>query len=133
MVATKPHPSVFDFTKLLVALVKMKQHSVALHLFVRMLERDAPVNIYTCNIAIDCFCTVNHVDFAFVILGSLVKRDYIYGRGIFFLSFYIFDLQKCPPMLQRRWQGLVKVFLLKSPSLQNYYHESITCRSIGTR
>ncbi|KAL8495354.1 hypothetical protein ACS0TY_019494 [Phlomoides rotata] len=74
MVALKPLPSAFDFTKFLGALVKMKQHSVALHLFVKMLERDAPVDLYTINTAIDCFCHVNRADFAFAVLGSLVKR-----------------------------------------------------------
>ncbi|KAL8498802.1 hypothetical protein ACS0TY_021943 [Phlomoides rotata] len=74
MIALNPLPSVVDFNKLLGALVKMKHHSAALHLFDRMLERDAPVDLCTFNIAIDCFCHVNHVDFAFAILGNLVKR-----------------------------------------------------------
>lgn len=74
MIALNPLLFVVDLTELLGARVKMKQHSVALHSFVRMLVRDASVEYYTLNIAISCFCYLNRVDFAFAVSHSLVKR-----------------------------------------------------------
>ncbi|XP_047978563.1 pentatricopeptide repeat-containing protein At1g62910-like isoform X2 [Salvia hispanica] len=76
MLRMHPPPSVIDFTKLLSVVVKMQKYSLALHMFDKMLQRNALVNDYTFNIAIDCFCRLERPDFGFAILGSFFKRGY---------------------------------------------------------
>ncbi|KAL0456706.1 UNVERIFIED_CONTAM: putative pentatricopeptide repeat-containing protein, mitochondrial [Sesamum latifolium] len=74
MVRMRPQPSVVQFTKLLNVVVKMKHYSVALVLFDKMRQLGAPVNEITMNIAINCYCLLNRVDFGFAILGTFFKR-----------------------------------------------------------
>nr|AYM01004.1 pentatricopeptide repeat protein [Salvia miltiorrhiza] len=76
MVRTQPLPYVSVFSKLLSTVVKMKQYSLALHLIDEMLQRDVPVDHYTLNIAIDCYCRQKRPDFGFAILGIFFKRGY---------------------------------------------------------
>nr|AYM00875.1 pentatricopeptide repeat protein [Salvia miltiorrhiza] len=76
MLRTDPLPSVILFTKLLSAVVKMKQYSLVLHLFDEMLQRNAPVDHYILSIAIDCYCRMKRPDFGFAILGIFFKRGY---------------------------------------------------------
>ncbi|KAL0456606.1 UNVERIFIED_CONTAM: putative pentatricopeptide repeat-containing protein, mitochondrial [Sesamum latifolium] len=76
MLRMRPKPSVVQFTKLLSIIVKMKQYHVALNLFEEMRQSGAPVNEYTLNIVINCYCLLNRVDFGFVILGNFFKRGY---------------------------------------------------------
>lgn len=73
------HPSVIDFTKLLNVIVKMKQYSVALHLFDEMRHRNAPINEYTLTIAINCYCRMKRVSFGFAIFGSFFKLGFALG------------------------------------------------------
>ncbi|KAL0456602.1 UNVERIFIED_CONTAM: putative pentatricopeptide repeat-containing protein, mitochondrial [Sesamum latifolium] len=76
MVRMRPQPSVVQFNKLLSIIVKMKQYRVALNLFDEMRQSDIPVSEYKMNIAINCYCLLNRVDFGFAILGSFFKRGY---------------------------------------------------------
>nr|AYM01009.1 pentatricopeptide repeat protein [Salvia miltiorrhiza] len=76
MVRTQPLPYASVFSKLLITVVKMKQYSLALHLIDEMLQRHVPVNHYTLNIAIDCYCRQKIPDFGFAILGIFFKRGY---------------------------------------------------------
>ncbi|XP_057780956.1 putative pentatricopeptide repeat-containing protein At1g12700, mitochondrial [Salvia miltiorrhiza] len=76
MMRTEPLPYVTVFNKLLSVVVKMQQNTLALHLFDEMLQRDVPINHYTLNIAIDCYCRQKRPDFGFAILGIFFKRGY---------------------------------------------------------
>ncbi|KAL0377028.1 UNVERIFIED_CONTAM: putative pentatricopeptide repeat-containing protein, mitochondrial [Sesamum calycinum] len=76
MLRTSPQPSVLGFNKLLAGTVRMKQYSVALNLFDEMRHLGIPVNQWTMNIAINCYCLLNHIDFGFAILGSFFKCGY---------------------------------------------------------
>ncbi|KAH6788412.1 hypothetical protein C2S51_003418 [Perilla frutescens var. frutescens] len=77
MVRTRdPIPSVVDFNKLMSAVVKMKQYSVALYLFDEMLQRNARVDHYTLGIAMECFCRLKRVDYGFAIMGIQIKGGY---------------------------------------------------------
>ncbi|PIN05724.1 hypothetical protein CDL12_21735 [Handroanthus impetiginosus] len=76
MVRMRPQPSVVDFTKLLNVIVKMKKYSAALCVFDEMLQLGVPVNEYTMNIGIHCYCQLRQPDFGFAILGSFFKRGY---------------------------------------------------------
>ncbi|KAL0413972.1 UNVERIFIED_CONTAM: Pentatricopeptide repeat-containing protein, mitochondrial [Sesamum radiatum] len=74
MVRMRTKPSVFQFTKLLTVVVKMKHYSVALSLFDKMCQLGAPVDAITMTIAINCYCLLSRVDFGFAILGTFFKR-----------------------------------------------------------
>ncbi|KAL0456590.1 UNVERIFIED_CONTAM: putative pentatricopeptide repeat-containing protein, mitochondrial [Sesamum latifolium] len=76
MLAMRPKRSVLGFNKLLAAIVKMKQYSIALNLFDEMRHLGIPVNQWTMNITINCYCLLNRVYFGFAILGSLFKCGY---------------------------------------------------------
>ncbi|KAL0456630.1 UNVERIFIED_CONTAM: putative pentatricopeptide repeat-containing protein, mitochondrial [Sesamum latifolium] len=76
MVRMRPQPRVVDFNKLLIAVVKMKQYSVALNLFDKMRQLGTPVSEYTLNIVINCYFLLNRVDFGFAILSSFFKLGY---------------------------------------------------------
>ncbi|KAL8482764.1 hypothetical protein ACS0TY_025708 [Phlomoides rotata] len=73
MLRMRPLPSILVYTNLLSVIVKMKHHSVALYVFDEMRRIGAPVNEYTFNIAVNCYCLVNRVDFGFGILGVMFK------------------------------------------------------------
>ncbi|XP_012832969.1 PREDICTED: putative pentatricopeptide repeat-containing protein At1g12700, mitochondrial [Erythranthe guttata] len=76
MMRVRPQPSVFELTKQLQVIVKMKQYSVALKLFDEMRQWGAPVNVYTMNILINCCCHLRGVDFSFAVFGSFLKHGY---------------------------------------------------------
>ncbi|XP_012845016.1 PREDICTED: putative pentatricopeptide repeat-containing protein At1g12700, mitochondrial [Erythranthe guttata] len=76
MMRMRPRPSVFELTKQLQVIVKMKQYSVALKLFDEMRQWGAPVNVYTMNILINCCCHLRWVDFSFAVFGSFLKHGY---------------------------------------------------------
>ncbi|KAL0413925.1 UNVERIFIED_CONTAM: putative pentatricopeptide repeat-containing protein, mitochondrial [Sesamum radiatum] len=76
MLRMRPQPSVVNFTKLLSIVVKMKQYSIALNVFDEMRQLGIPVNQWTMNIAINCYCLLHRVDFGFAILGSFFKLGY---------------------------------------------------------
>ncbi|KAL0414046.1 UNVERIFIED_CONTAM: putative pentatricopeptide repeat-containing protein, mitochondrial [Sesamum radiatum] len=73
MVRMRPKPSVVQFNKLLTVVVKMEHYTVALYLFDKMRQLGVPVDYITMNIAINCYCLLNRVDFGFAILGTFFK------------------------------------------------------------
>ncbi|KAL8482796.1 hypothetical protein ACS0TY_025722 [Phlomoides rotata] len=73
MLRMRPQPSILVYNNLLSVVVKMKHHCVALSVFDEMRRIGAPVNEYTFNIAVNCYCLVNRVDFGFGILGIMFK------------------------------------------------------------
>ncbi|XP_074328202.1 uncharacterized protein LOC141666101 isoform X2 [Apium graveolens] len=77
MLHLKPLPNVIHFNQLLAALVKMKQHSVAVSLFRNMCATNIPLDIFTFNTAINCFCHLNRVDYAFSLLPAIIKRGFL--------------------------------------------------------
>ncbi|KAL0456557.1 UNVERIFIED_CONTAM: putative pentatricopeptide repeat-containing protein, mitochondrial [Sesamum latifolium] len=76
MLRLRPQPSVVNFNKLLSVVVKMKRYSIALNVFDKMRQLGIPVNQWTMNMVINCYCLLNRVDFGFAILGSFVKLGY---------------------------------------------------------
>ncbi|KAL0283618.1 UNVERIFIED_CONTAM: putative pentatricopeptide repeat-containing protein, mitochondrial [Sesamum angustifolium] len=76
MLRVRPQPSVVQFTKLLNVVVKMKQYRLALNVFDEMRQSGIPVNQWTMNTAINCYCLLNRVEFGFAILGSFFKCGY---------------------------------------------------------
>ncbi|KAL0456556.1 UNVERIFIED_CONTAM: Pentatricopeptide repeat-containing protein, mitochondrial [Sesamum latifolium] len=94
MVKMRPQPSVVQFTKLLSIIVKMKQYRVALNLFEEMRQSGAPVNEYTSNIVINCYCLLNRVDFWICYFGSLLD-DKVTEAEKFFKK--LLNLKLCEP------------------------------------
>ncbi|KAH6788410.1 hypothetical protein C2S51_003416 [Perilla frutescens var. frutescens] len=76
LMRVRPPPSVYRFNKLMSAVVKMEQYTAALSMFDEMRQSVAPMNAYTMNIAINCYCLINRVDFGFAILGCCFKLGY---------------------------------------------------------
>ncbi|KAL0413909.1 UNVERIFIED_CONTAM: putative pentatricopeptide repeat-containing protein, mitochondrial [Sesamum radiatum] len=76
MLGMRPQPSVVHFNKLLSVVVKMKRYSIALNVFDKMRQLGIPVNQWTMNMVINCYCLLNRVDFGFAILGSFFKLGY---------------------------------------------------------
>ncbi|GER49279.1 pentatricopeptide (PPR) repeat-containing protein [Striga asiatica] len=66
-------PSVVAMTKLLNAVVRKKHYSDALLLFDEMRLRKVPVDEYTMNIAIRCFCLLSRPELGLAVLGSFFK------------------------------------------------------------
>lgn len=54
----------------------MKHYSVALYLFDEMRQRGAPIDEYTFNIAIDCYCLMKHVDLGFAVMDFIFKSRF---------------------------------------------------------
>ncbi|KAI8566609.1 hypothetical protein RHMOL_Rhmol02G0054000 [Rhododendron molle] len=76
MARSRPLPSVVHFTQLLTAVAKMKEYSSVVSLCKEIRELGIPINEYTPNILINCFCRLNRVDFAFATLGIFFKYGY---------------------------------------------------------
>ncbi|KAK1385608.1 Tetratricopeptide-like helical domain-containing protein [Heracleum sosnowskyi] len=77
MLKMQPLPCDFHFCQLLTTLVKMKQYQVAFSLFREMCTLSIPVNIFTFNIAINCCCHSNRVNYAFSLLATTFKRGFV--------------------------------------------------------
>ncbi|KAK1386035.1 putative pentatricopeptide repeat-containing protein, mitochondrial [Heracleum sosnowskyi] len=77
MLKMQPLPCHFHFCQLLTTLVKMKQYQVAFSLFREMCTLSIPVSIITFNIAINCCCHSNRVDYAFSLLATTFKRGFV--------------------------------------------------------
>ncbi|XP_074332070.1 uncharacterized protein LOC141668905 isoform X1 [Apium graveolens] len=77
MLRRRPLPNVFDFNQLLTALVRMKQYPVAVSLFRDMCILNIPLNVVSFNIAINCCCHSNRLDYAFSLLGGVFKRGFV--------------------------------------------------------
>ncbi|KAI8566512.1 hypothetical protein RHMOL_Rhmol02G0046400 [Rhododendron molle] len=73
MARFRPLPSVVHFTQLLTAVAKMKEYSTVISLCKEIRELGIPINEYTLNILINCFCRLSRVDFGFAILGIFYK------------------------------------------------------------
>ncbi|XP_058211987.1 pentatricopeptide repeat-containing protein At1g12300, mitochondrial-like isoform X2 [Rhododendron vialii] len=69
-------PDVVTFNTLLNGLIPQDNADEALSLFNKLLLQDIELNLYTFNIAINCYCRVNRVGFGFSLLGSVFKRGY---------------------------------------------------------
>ncbi|KAL8479327.1 hypothetical protein ACS0TY_026263 [Phlomoides rotata] len=76
MVKMRPQPSVLVYTKLLSVIAKMNHHPVALSVFDKMRRMYVPIDQYTFNIAINCYCLLNRVDLGLAILGIILKSGY---------------------------------------------------------
>ncbi|KAK1386040.1 Pentatricopeptide repeat protein [Heracleum sosnowskyi] len=77
MLKMQPLPRDFHFCQLLTTLLKMKQYQVAFSLFREMCTLSIPVSIITFNIAINCCCHSNRVDYAFSLLASTFKCGFL--------------------------------------------------------
>ncbi|XP_058211794.1 pentatricopeptide repeat-containing protein At1g62910-like [Rhododendron vialii] len=69
-------PNVVTFTTLLNRLVAQDKAGEALSLFNKLQLQDIEINLYSFNIAINCYCCTNRVGFGFSLLGSIFKRGY---------------------------------------------------------
>ncbi|KAK1386116.1 hypothetical protein POM88_023851 [Heracleum sosnowskyi] len=76
MLQTRTLFSVINFTQLLVALVKMKQYSVAISMFRKMCALNISVNTYTISTIINCYCQLNLINYGFSMLGVMIKRGF---------------------------------------------------------
>ncbi|XP_027174279.1 putative pentatricopeptide repeat-containing protein At1g12700, mitochondrial [Coffea eugenioides] len=84
MVGMRPVPSVVHFTQLLGRIVKMKQYLVVLSLYRDMAELGCiPLNEYTLNIVINCYCFLGKVNFGFSIFGGFFKRGILPDTATF--------------------------------------------------
>ncbi|THG02463.1 hypothetical protein TEA_022433 [Camellia sinensis var. sinensis] len=72
----RPFPPISQCTKALRPILKMGHYDIALRLIGKLHFLGILVNIYTFNIAINCYCRLNQVDFGFSLLGILFKRGY---------------------------------------------------------
>ncbi|KAL8482743.1 hypothetical protein ACS0TY_025694 [Phlomoides rotata] len=88
MVGMRPQPSILVYNKQLSRIVKMKHHSVALSVFDEMRRKSAPVNEYTFNITINCYCLLSRVDFGLSILGIIFKSGYEPNVTTFTILFF---------------------------------------------
>ncbi|GFQ07969.1 pentatricopeptide repeat-containing protein at1g62680 mitochondrial, partial [Phtheirospermum japonicum] len=70
----RPLPSVIQFTQLLSRVVNLKEYSAAIYLFKDICNLGVPVNEYTMNVAINCYCLSDRADYGFSILGWFFKR-----------------------------------------------------------
>ncbi|KAL3633998.1 hypothetical protein CASFOL_021052 [Castilleja foliolosa] len=74
----RPLPSLIHFNNLLSRIVKLKEYSSAINLF-KDLRNNLGISgdVYTMNIAINCYCVSNRADFGFSILGWFFKRGLV--------------------------------------------------------
>ncbi|KAL8156222.1 hypothetical protein AgCh_001351 [Apium graveolens] len=66
-----------NFSQLLAGLVRMKEYSVGVSMFRDMCILCVPVNIFTYTTAINCCCHLNRLDYAFSLLGGIIKRGFV--------------------------------------------------------
>ncbi|KAJ0558652.1 putative tetratricopeptide-like helical domain superfamily [Helianthus annuus] len=76
MLQRQPPPSIFQFTKLINGIVKMKQYSTALSLFKKVNLMGIPTDLYAINISINCHCQLNQVAYGFALLATIFKQGY---------------------------------------------------------
>ncbi|KAI8002975.1 Pentatricopeptide repeat-containing protein, partial [Camellia lanceoleosa] len=78
MLQMRPLPPISQFNKALGPITKMGHYGVSLSLILNKLQQfqGIQVNLYTFNIAINCYCRLNQVHFGFSLLGSLFKRGF---------------------------------------------------------
>ncbi|GMP85246.1 hypothetical protein CsSME_00038482 [Camellia sinensis var. sinensis] len=78
MLRMRPLPPISQFDKALGSILKMGHYATALSLIHKKLQQlhGIQVDFYTFNIAINCYCHLNRVDFGLSLLGTLFKRGY---------------------------------------------------------
>ncbi|GMP77328.1 hypothetical protein CsSME_00033630 [Camellia sinensis var. sinensis] len=78
MLQMRPLPPISQFNKALGPITKMGRYAIALSLILNKLQQcqGIQVDLYTFNIAINCYCRLNQVHFGFSLLGSLFKRGF---------------------------------------------------------
>ena len=76
MARASPRPSIVEFSKLLGAIVGMKNYAIVISLCKQMELLGITHDAYTLNILINCFCHSRRVDFAFSVLGKMLKLGY---------------------------------------------------------
>ncbi|KAI8561081.1 hypothetical protein RHMOL_Rhmol04G0308900 [Rhododendron molle] len=69
-------PTIFKINKALSKITKSGKYSTALSHFNELQFKDIELDLYTFNIAINCYCCANQVGFGFSLLGSIFKRGY---------------------------------------------------------
>lgn len=97
----RPHHSVFDLTRLLNVIVRMKHSSSDHYLFVEMRQWGSVVNDYILNVAITSYCLLKRVDLDIAIMGFFSKSGL---SDVMKLFENILDLKLCEPndvMIQR--------------------------------
>ncbi|KAL8096589.1 hypothetical protein AgCh_037523 [Apium graveolens] len=77
MLKMKPLLPAMQFSQLLAGLVRMKEYSVGVSMFRDMCVLCVPVNICTYNTVINCCCHLNRLDYAFSLLGGIIKRGFV--------------------------------------------------------
>nr|GEU38896.1 pentatricopeptide repeat-containing protein At1g63330-like [Tanacetum cinerariifolium] len=70
----RPFPSIIKFNQLLHSLTKMKHYSQSVDLFKQMCVLRVPVDNYTMNIVIKCFCQLHRTNDSFMVLGFCFRR-----------------------------------------------------------
>ncbi|XP_027934299.1 pentatricopeptide repeat-containing protein At5g16640, mitochondrial-like isoform X2 [Vigna unguiculata] len=73
MVDMHPLPSIVEFTKILGMIVKMKYYATAINLYTLMEYKGVVPFTVTFNILINCFCHMGRMDFAFSVMGKIIK------------------------------------------------------------
>ncbi|KAI3704979.1 hypothetical protein L1987_75209 [Smallanthus sonchifolius] len=76
MLQRQPPPSIFQFTKLITAIVNMKHYSTALILFKKIKLMGMPPDLYAMNISIKCHCRLYQVTYAFALLATIFKQGH---------------------------------------------------------
>ncbi|XP_028082902.1 putative pentatricopeptide repeat-containing protein At1g12700, mitochondrial isoform X1 [Camellia sinensis] len=78
MLQMRPLPPISQFNKALGLITKMGHYAISLSLILNKLQQfqGIQVDLYTFNIAINCYCRLNQVHFGFSLLGSLFKRGF---------------------------------------------------------
>nr|XP_027071727.1 pentatricopeptide repeat-containing protein At1g62680, mitochondrial-like [Coffea arabica] len=84
MARMRPLPSVAHFNRLMGRIVKMKQYLVVLSLYRDAAELGCiPLDEYTLNIVINCYCFLGKVNFGFSIFGGFFKRGILPNTATF--------------------------------------------------
>ncbi|XP_016747363.1 pentatricopeptide repeat-containing protein At1g62680, mitochondrial-like [Gossypium hirsutum] len=75
MIEQLPKRSIVEFTKLLVALVRMRRYATVVSLCSQMELLGVSHNDYSFNILINCFCQLGGIDSGFSVLVKMLKLD----------------------------------------------------------
>ncbi|XP_017614027.1 pentatricopeptide repeat-containing protein At1g06580-like [Gossypium arboreum] len=73
MIEQHPKRSIVEFTKLLVALVRMRRYATVVSLYSQMELLGVSHNDYFFNILINCFCQLGGIDSGFSVLVKMLK------------------------------------------------------------
>lgn len=76
MLHMHPPPSVVEFTKILGAIVNMKDYAIPIYLYTQMESRGILPYTVTLNILMNCYCHLGQLGFAFSVLAKILKLGY---------------------------------------------------------